>query len=67
LHGLLVLIFVRSRKRRPVSPFCSTGLRESLELTGKTTRGFDRDGQSVDLPVAKIEVAEWKAKQAGWI
>lgn len=38
-----------------------------MKLLGKTTRGVDRDGQTVDLPMMAIEVVEWKAKQAGWI
>jgi hypothetical protein len=38
-----------------------------FDLTGKTTRGTDRNGQTVDLPLAEIEISEWVAKREGLI
>jgi len=40
---------------------------KSFHLTGKTTRGVDRDGQVVVLPMAVLEIPEWKARQEGLI
>ena len=39
----------------------------SFHLTGKTTRGTDRNGQVTTLPMAHLEIPEWKAKQEGLI
>ena len=39
----------------------------SFHLTGKTTRGIDNRGQVVVLPMASLELPEWKAKQEGLI
>lgn len=40
---------------------------ESLHKTGKTTKGTDRYGQSVILPLANLTVPEWLAKKEGFI
>jgi len=40
---------------------------KSFHLTGKTTRGVDNRGQVVVLPMAVLELPEWKAKQEGLI
>lgn len=39
----------------------------SFHLTGKTTRGKDRDGKLVTLPMAHVTVPEWLAKKEGLI
>lgn len=39
----------------------------SLHTTGKTTRGTDRDGRSVILPIANLTVPEWLATKEGLI
>lgn len=39
----------------------------SLHKTGKTTRGTDRDGQRVILPIANLTVPEWLAIKEGLI
>lgn len=39
----------------------------SLHKTGQTTRGTDRDGQIVTLPIANITVPEWLALKEGFI
>jgi len=39
----------------------------SLHLTGKTTKGTDRNGQMVNLPMANITIPEWLAIKSGLI
>lgn len=39
----------------------------SLHKTGKTTRGTDRDGRPVMLPIANLTVPEWLATKEGFI
>lgn len=40
---------------------------EAITPLGKTTRGTDSHGQMVDLPMAEIEMPEWKAQELGLI
>jgi len=39
----------------------------SFHLTGKTTRGHDKHGGSVTLPMAHATVPEWLAIQEGMV
>lgn len=39
----------------------------SLHKTGQTTRGTDRNGQIVNLPLANLTVPEWLALKEGFI
>ncbi len=39
----------------------------SLHTTGQTTKGTDRNGQSVNLPLANITIPEWLALKEGFI
>jgi hypothetical protein len=39
----------------------------SLHETGRTTRGTDRNGDKVTLPLANLTVPEWLAKKEGFI
>lgn len=42
-------------------------LLNSFHLTGKTTRGTDRAGKPVTLPMANVTIPEWLAKREGLI
>lgn len=39
----------------------------SFERTGKSTRGFDGSGNATFFELADVTMAEWKAKELGWI
>lgn len=39
----------------------------SLHATGRTTRGHDRDGNAVTLPMAHLTVPEWLATKEGLV
>lgn len=39
----------------------------SLHKTGQTTRGTNRDGQIVTLPIANLTIPEWLALKEGLI
>ena len=40
---------------------------ESIDLTGKTTKGTDRGGYKVTLPLANLVIPEWLALREGLI
>jgi hypothetical protein len=40
---------------------------ESMHQTGKTTRGTDRDGQRVNLPLLNLVIPEWLAIREGLV
>lgn len=40
---------------------------ESLHQTGQTTKGTDRDGHPVMLPIANLTVPEWLAINEGFV
>lgn len=39
----------------------------SLHVTGQTTKGTDRDGNAVMLPIANLTVPEWLAIKEGFV
>ena len=42
-------------------------LLNSFHLTEKTTRGTDRGGKPITLPMANVTIPEWLAKREGLI
>lgn len=45
----------------------SKSLTDSFHLTGKTTRGTDRNGQKIILPLANMVIPEWLAADREFI
>lgn len=60
-------VLVSDTGRQADSVWLPKRLLNSFHLTGKTTRGEQRSGERITLPMAHITIPEWLAKREGLI
>jgi hypothetical protein len=66
-HGEAILVSTDGDGRDGNAIWIPRSQLKSFHLTGKSTRGFDRDGTPKTFPMANITVPEWLAVKKGLV